>query len=105
MSKWRKEVKVLNCGCKIGGQKGAWFYDYICENHLSEVQVDGKFNYEKSLEFTNRLNRMMGSMTLLKTIMINDAIIDIWRDKDGTIILGGVGWIEYYDYMEDSRDG
>jgi len=102
MSKWRKEVKVLNCGCKIGGQKGAWFYDYICENHLPEVQVDGKFNYDKSLEFTDKLNRAM-DMDLVKTIKINNAVIHVWKDGKGTIILGGHNWIEYYDYMEVMR--
>lgn len=66
MSKWRKEIKILGCGCKIGGQKGAWFYDFICEKHLKEVQVNGKFNYEKSLEFTNKLNKIMREMEVVE---------------------------------------
>jgi len=57
MSKWREEIKTLECGCKAGrSKKGLWFYDFICEKHLSEVQDEkGHFNYEKSLKFTELL--------------------------------------------------
>jgi len=60
MGKWREEVKVLPCGCKIGrSNNGLWFYDYICEKHLPCVQTNGKYDYEKALKFTEELNRRM----------------------------------------------
>jgi len=57
MSKWREEVKILECGCKIGGQKGAWFYDYLCDKHVKKVRTKGKYNYDKALKLTDELNR------------------------------------------------
>jgi len=57
MSKWREEVKILECGCKIGGQNGAWFYDYLCDKHVKKVRIKGKYNYEKALKLTDELNR------------------------------------------------
>lgn len=60
MGKWRDETIELECGCKVGrSSQGVWFYDFICEKHIPNVQVDGKFNYEKSLEFTKKLNEEM----------------------------------------------
>jgi len=58
MSKWRENILVLECGCKIGGNKsGPYFYDFICEKHIKRVQVKGKYNYEKALKLTDELNR------------------------------------------------
>lgn len=38
-------------------------------------------------------------MKLLKTIIIKSkVVIHVWEADDGTIILGGIGWIEYFDY-------
>ena len=60
MGKWREEEVTLKCGCKVGRSKlGLWFYDYICDKHVPNVQVDGKFNYEKSLKFTEELQKLM----------------------------------------------
>ena len=60
MGKWREEVKILLCGCKVGRSKaGQWFYDFICEEHLKEVYVDGKYSYDKATEMTDKLNRDM----------------------------------------------
>jgi len=60
MGKARDEVKVLPCGCKVGrSASGPWFYDFICDTHVPEVQVDGKFNYEKSLAYTEKLQKEM----------------------------------------------
>lgn len=60
MGKWREETIVLKCGCKVGrSQQGVWFYDFICGEHLPNVQVDGKFNYNKSLKFTEELQKLM----------------------------------------------
>jgi len=39
-------------------------------------------------------------MKHIKTIAIKDAVIDIWEDDEGTIIVGGVGWVEYNDYED-----
>ena len=61
MSKWRKEIIILECGCKIGGQEGAWFYDYLCGVHVKEVQTKGKYDYDKALKLTDELNRKMRS--------------------------------------------
>lgn len=37
-------------------------------------------------------------MKLVKTLKIGKAVIDIWQDDDGTIIVGGHHWYEYNDY-------
>jgi len=60
MGKWRDETKELPCGCRIGRSKaGPWFYDFICEKHLEEIYVDGKYSYEKATELTDKLNEDM----------------------------------------------
>ena len=42
-------------------------------------------------------------MKLLKTITVKPkVIIEIWEADDGTVILGGIGWIEYWDW--ESRE-
>ena len=45
-------------------------------------------------------------MKLKKTIKIGKAIIDIWEDGDGSMVIGGFGWYEYFDYMNkvDGRE-
>lgn len=69
MGKWREEEVILPCGCKVGrSQQGLWFYDFICEEHLQNVQVDGKFNYEKSLEFTEMLQKAMKLLKAYKEL-------------------------------------
>lgn len=64
----RDEVKILECGCKIGRSKqGLWFYDFICEKHLSEVQGEnGLFSAKKSEEFTNKLNEEIKKVPKVK---------------------------------------
>lgn len=37
-------------------------------------------------------------MKQIKTMKIGNAIIDVWQDDDGNIILGGINWYEYNDY-------
>jgi len=60
MSKWREEIKILPCGCKIGRSKqGVWLYDYYCEKHVKELYVDGKFSLEKTDEMTSKINEEM----------------------------------------------
>lgn len=44
-------------------------------------------------------------MRLVKTIKVGKAIIDIWQDDDGDVVVGGLNWYEYYDYMEKKKDG
>ena len=57
---FRDEAKILPCGCKIGRTKGGiWFYDYICEIHIPNVQKRGKYCYEKALKLTEKLNAEM----------------------------------------------
>jgi hypothetical protein len=57
---FRDESRTLSCGCKIGRTKGGlWFYDYICEIHLPNVLKNGKYNYEKALKLTEKLNAEM----------------------------------------------
>lgn len=54
---FREEVKILECGCKIGrAEGGLWFYDFICEKHLPEVQENGHYSYEKAIKLTEKLN-------------------------------------------------
>jgi len=38
------------------------------------------------------------NMKLLKTLKIAEAIINVYQDEDGNIILGGFNWYEYFDY-------
>jgi len=61
MGKWRDEVKILACGCKIGRSKqGLWFYDFLCETHVKKV-YDGKGHYSLKLaeEMTKAINEAM----------------------------------------------
>jgi len=39
-------------------------------------------------------------MKLIKNIQIDKAMIDVWQDSEGNIILGGFNWIEYNDYIK-----
>jgi len=60
VSKAREEARILDCGCKIGRTGGPWFYDYLCEEHVKEVQgKDGKYSYNKALSLTVKLNKIM----------------------------------------------
>ena len=42
-------------------------------------------------------------MKLLRTIRVGNATIDVWQDEEGTIIVGGLGWVEYNDYEKEVR--
>lgn len=61
LGKWRDEVKVLDCGCKIGRSKqGLWFYDYLCEIHVAMVYDDeGHYSLKQAEELTKKLNEEM----------------------------------------------
>jgi hypothetical protein len=62
VSNWREEVQVLECGCKIGrtGKGGQWFYDYLCDKHVKDVQdAEGHYSYDKALAMTEKLNKEM----------------------------------------------
>ena len=60
MSNWREEIRVLPCGCKIGrSANGLWFYDFICEKHVKEVQENGHYSYDKALKMTEDLNKKL----------------------------------------------
>jgi hypothetical protein len=37
-------------------------------------------------------------MKLIKTLKVGKAIIDIWQDHEGDVIIGGFNWYEYNDY-------
>jgi V8-like Glu-specific endopeptidase len=58
MSKARDSVIELECGYKLGGNKGGpYYYDYLCEKHVKEVQTNGKYDYDKAVKLTDELNR------------------------------------------------
>lgn len=66
-TKYREETIILPCGCKVGGNKGGpYFYDFICEKHLPEVQENGKFSYAKSEIAIKKLNEKMKENPLEK---------------------------------------
>jgi len=45
-------------------------------------------------------DKVRSKMQLIGTFKIMKTTIDIWMDGEGTIILGGIAWVEYYKYME-----
>lgn len=60
MGKWRDEVEILECGCKVGRSKGGvWFYDFLCEEHVKGVYEGKKYSSEKAEEMTAKLNEQM----------------------------------------------
>jgi len=42
-------------------------------------------------------------MKLIKTMEIAEAIIDVYQDEEGNIILGGFNWYEYNDYEKNKQ--
>jgi len=71
-------LECPKCGTEI---KSEWNFCPICGENLTV-----------STFVTN------SAMKLLRTLKIKDAIIHVWQDDDGSIILGGLGWYEYSDY-------
>lgn len=43
-------------------------------------------------------------MKLKRTIKVGKAVIDVWEDDSGNIILGGIDWYEYFDYMQHNLE-
>jgi len=37
-------------------------------------------------------------LKLIKSISVNGAIINVYKAEDGTIVLGGLGWIERFEW-------
>jgi len=61
MGKWREEIKILACGCKIGRSKGGvWFYDFLCSVHVKDVyDKQGHYSIELAEKQTKKLNDLM----------------------------------------------
>lgn len=38
------------------------------------------------------------------TIRIDKAVIDIYKMPNGDIVLGGIGWFEYYQYEKICKE-
>lgn len=84
MGKWREEIKVLPCGCKIGksSSNGLWFYDYICDTHLPNFQKRKKYCYEKALKMTEKLNKESAEEDLELTKEYENCNEDIEEEED-----------------------
>ena len=72
MSAVREEIQILECGCKLGrSNKGPWFYDFICEKHIKDVQTDGHYDYDKALKMTEEINRKLKENATCKNTSTN----------------------------------
>ena len=72
--------------------------EQLCE--ITEQIIKGnKYVYRTRYEMVKKEK----TTKLLRTINIGNTVIDVWQDCDGKIILGGFGWIEYYDYTDEEK--